>query len=237
MAKCFILATCVANVIPPFHFRDTIGYAHGMNLSEPASVLLSTGDAAVLSVLTRTTRPLSGREVAALSEANVSTAWRSLQRLADHGLLHVQEAGAGAALLYTLNREHLAVEAAQMLVTLRHRLIERLSVLIQGWTVLPRHASMFGSAVRGDGDTRSDIDILLIRQEKIRDEELWNTQINLLSQLVRGWTGNHAGISELTTVELERLVEERSPIIDELLRDAITLHGGSIRELIAVVTT
>ena len=72
-------------------------------------------------VLRRTTRPLTGREVARLarkgSEAGVR---KALARLTRHGLVHVEEAG--RASMHTLNREHLAVPALEVLATMRNEL-------------------------------------------------------------------------------------------------------------------
>lgn len=50
----------------------------------------------------RRDRPDRGhREVARLAGASQNASNLALRRLVDHGLVHVQEAGRGAALLYT----------------------------------------------------------------------------------------------------------------------------------------
>ncbi|HZJ09942.1 MAG TPA: nucleotidyltransferase domain-containing protein [Trueperaceae bacterium] len=208
-----------------------------MNLSEPATVLLTQGDAKALSVLAGTTRPLSGREIARLGGGNPATTWRSLTRLADHGLLHVQEAGAGAALLYVLNRDHLAADAVQTLVDLRGLLVDRLKAEVAQWKVPPLHASLFGSAARGDGNTSSDIDLFVVQPKVVEDEEKWGVQLERLAAAVLRWTGNHAAIAEVTVAQAAGMAQERRPIVNELLRDGVWLFGLPVRELLSEVST
>src|SRR5690554_4536803 len=98
---------CAALSTQVKRFSFTSCYLCLMNLSNPATVLLSDSDARVLKVLAGTTTPLTGRAIARLCGGVQSTTQRSLNRLAEHGLLHSQEIGAGAAVLYRLNSEHL----------------------------------------------------------------------------------------------------------------------------------
>ena len=101
----------------------------------------------------RTTRPLTGREVARLvrtgSQPTVNAA---LRRLTEEGILRAQEAG--NAYLHTFNREHLAAPAIELLAGIRTELERRLRAEIADWEIAPAHASVFGSAARGDGDAR-----------------------------------------------------------------------------------
>jgi hypothetical protein len=129
-------------------------------------------------------------------------------------------------MLYTLNRDHLAADAIITLTRLRSILIERLREHMAAWELQPIHASIFGSAARGDGDTESDIDILVIRPKDVEDEdELWRSQINSLAAAVHSWTGNHAGTAEIAERDLARLRRERPPVIKDVMADGITLVG------------
>lgn len=202
-----------------------------MNLSAPYEAVLDRSVGRALGVLAGTTRPLSGREVAALSHASSSTTWRVLQRLADHGLVRVQEAGSGAALLYSLNRNHLAAEPAIALFELRQRLFERLRRELSTWSALPVHASVFGSVARGDGSIRSDIDIFIVGPAPDDDETAWPVQLDRLSGLVFDWTGNRAGISDVSVAQLQRLLDERPLVVRELERDAVVVAGVQLDQL------
>ena len=202
-----------------------------VNLAHPWTLIRSPVDMEVLRVLRRTTRPLTGREVARLVRTGSQpTVNACLRRLADEGVVHAEEAG--NAYLYSFNREHLAAPAIDLLADMRGELERRLRAEIAEWEVAPAHLSIFGSAARGDGDTRSDIDIFIVRPARVPEaDERWRAQLERLSERVYGWTGNHAGMSEVGATEIRRLRRERPPIVAELGRDAITLAGPTPAEL------
>jgi DNA-binding transcriptional ArsR family regulator len=187
----------------------------------------------VLRVLRGTTRPLTGREVARLVRAGSQPAVNaSLRRLSEEGLVHAEEAG--NAYLYTLNREHLAAPAVQLLADIWPELLRRLRDEIADWQVAPVHLSIFGSAARGDGGTASDIDLFVVRPGDVPDDDArWRDQLDRLADHVLAWTGNHAGLSEVSERDVRRLRRERPPVVGELSRDAITIAGPEPAELFA----
>lgn len=56
-------------------------------------------------------------------------------------------------------------------MSLRHELIVSVAGEVQAWLTPPLHASIFGSFARGEGTVDSDIDILLLRPAKVREED------------------------------------------------------------------
>lgn len=204
----------------------------GMDLSRPWALIRSPLDMEVLLVLLGTMRPLTGREVARLVRAGSQPAVNAaLRRLTEHGLVRADEAG--NAYLYTLNREHLGAPAVEKLADIRAELERHIRAEIREWEIAPVHASVFGSAARGDGNTRSDIDIFVVRPGRVRaDDSRWRAQLERLSHRVYVWTGNHVGLSEVSAAEVRRLRRERPPIVDELLRDAITLVGAAPNDIL-----
>jgi predicted nucleotidyltransferase len=186
----------------------------------------------VLLVLRGTTRPLTGREVARLVRAGSQPAVNAaLRRLAEEGLVQAEEAG--RAYLYTFNREHLAAPAVELLADIRTELERRLRAELTEWEIAPAHISIFGSAARGDGDTRSDINIFVVRPTGVaEDDARWREQLERLSDHVRDWTGNHAALSVVSAADVRRLRRERPPIVEELRRDAITVAGPTPAELL-----
>jgi predicted nucleotidyltransferase len=203
-----------------------------MNLSRPYSAVLGGAlEGEVLSVLAGTTRPLTGRQIARLASHGSDRGVRlALNRLAQQGVVDAVEAP--PAVLYSLNRDHLAAPIALEIAGLRTELFRRLRAAIAEWQVPALHASMFGSAARGDGDARSDIDLLVVRPKGVDPEDAaWRDQLSNLSAAVERWTGNHAGMSEVGEEELSQLAIERPPIVEELERDAIALAGPEARQL------
>jgi predicted nucleotidyltransferase len=203
-----------------------------VNLSRPWAPIRSLIDMEVVLVLRGTTRPLTGREVARLARAGSQPAVNAaLRRLAEEGVVRAEEAG--NAYLYALNREHVAAPALELLADVRAEFERRMRAEITEWTVTPSHVSIFGSAARGDGDTRSDIDIFVVRPADVtEDDHGWRVQLERLSDRVHDWTGNHAAISEVSAADVRRLRRERPPVVDDLRREAITLTGPTPTELL-----
>lgn len=203
-----------------------------MDLTHPSAAILRDVDGAVLAVLAGTERPLTGREISRLAGRRSHSGVLSvLTRLSRHGLVDFQEAG--RALLYTLNREHLAAPAVDLLTSMRTQLFDRIRATVAGWEIAPLHLSVFGSAARGDGGIESDIDLFLVRREDIDPEDAaWLDQRAELANRVHRWSGNHAAISEVSEADLARLRRGRRPIVAALRRDAVVLVGPPIHALL-----
>lgn len=203
-----------------------------MNLSRPWALIRSPIDMEVLLVLCGTSRPLTGREVARLVRKGSQPAVNvALRRLAGEGVVSSEQAG--NAYLYTLNRNHLGAPAIELLAGIRAALEGRLRAEIADWQIAPDHASLFGSAARGDGDAVSDVDVFVVRPARVdEDEPRWRAQLERLSDHVYAWTGNHVGLSEVSATDVGRLRSERPPIVEELCRDAITLAGPPVAKLL-----
>jgi predicted nucleotidyltransferase len=197
-----------------------------MDVSRPYSAVCPTLDGDVLEVLAGTTMALTGRQVALLTgRKSHSGVLAVLNRLTEHGL--VSRIELNHAYLFALNRDHLAAPAVEILVGMRRALFEEIRNVIDDWSITPVHASLFGSAARGDGDTQSDFDLLVVRPDSVdEDESAWRSQIDNLVDLVRRRTGNQVSVIERDKSGMERLREAEPPILSELLADAIVFSGS-----------
>jgi predicted nucleotidyltransferase len=198
----------------------------------PSEAVVPTLDGPVLVTLARLNSPVSGRRVHQLcgmgSEAGVRNV---LNRLTHQGLVHASEAG--SAVLYALNRDHLAWPAVEALAGIRGELLARLRGEFGTWAPRARAAALFGSAARGDGNADSDIDILLIRQRRTNpDTEAWKAQTTKLRENVTAWTGNLCQLYDIGSDDLETHIRAGEPILAEWRRDAITLAGADLRRLL-----
>ena len=201
-----------------------------MDLSRPISTVIPTLDGPVLAVLARTKQPLTGRRVHQLAAIGSETGTRKvLRRLASTGLVTAEQVG--PSVQYSLNREHLAAAAVVELTSLRARLIRQVADAIGQWTQHPIHASIFGSAARGDGDLDSDIDLLIVHGFAHDPPPAWSEQVDELGDRVHAWTGNFMQTYELSTSELADHLRVGEPIVDEWLRDCITVYGLDFRRL------
>ncbi len=202
-----------------------------MDVSKPFAAISSGVDADVLVVLAGSTKARSGRELARRSGRSNTGVQHVLERLVEHGLVNREEVG--RTFLYELNRDHLLAPTVEQMANAHAELIQRLRDAISAWKVPPVHASLFGSAARGDGDTNSDVDLFIVRPAGVSpDDRAWRGQVDRLAGLVRRWTGNHAGIAEVPEDELPRLRRDRPPAVEKVQEDAVDLSGETIQRLL-----
>lgn len=197
-----------------------------MDVSRPYTAVCPTLDGDVLEVLAGTTMALTGRQVALLTgRKSHSGVLAVLNRLTEHGLVNRVELN--RAYLFALNRDHLAAPAVEILMGMRKALFKEIHDVIDDWSIAPVQVSLFGSAARGDGDTSSDFDLLIVRPDSVdEDEPAWRSQIDDLIDLVQRRTGNHVGVIERDESGMERLRVAEPPILSEMLADAIVLSGS-----------
>jgi predicted nucleotidyltransferase len=203
-----------------------------MDVARPASVVMAPGTAAVLHALAGTTRPVGIRELGRIAGVSPNRAHQVIRTLAEHGLVTVEDHA--ALRLCQLNRTHLLAEPVMALVDLRRRLFEFLTEEISSWEAHPLHASVFGSAARGDGDTSSDIDLLVICRDDV-DEETWDEQLYESGRRIYAATGNEPAWFSITTSDLARAVETDEPVVRDWQRDAVHLVGQRLTTLLRQV--
>lgn len=202
-----------------------------MDWSNPRAVITSRVTNEVACALATRVGPVTGREASRLvgrSEAGVRSA---LGALVESGL--VRAVPSSHAVLYEINREHLAYPAIALLADLRGALVGALRDAIAGWSVPPDGACLFGSVARGEAGPDSDLDVLLVRPAAVAESDpAWQAQVDDLHRRATGLTGNYASILQVGRRELPRLRRERPPIVAELERDAVHLAGQPIAELL-----
>jgi len=199
-----------------------------VDVSNGLSVVTPTLDAWVLRAIVQTTRPLSGRQVARLVEqGSLGGVQKALSRLVEQGIVLADVHP--SATFFTLNRDHLAARPVIELTQLATTLVERLAGFIQAWEVQPQHAYLFGSAARQDGDTSSDIDILLVHAGGPKKPTMaWAQQVDDLATKIRQWTGNDVGILDISDLDLDRMQVNKEAILDSWHRDGILLAGEEL---------
>ncbi len=202
-----------------------------MDVGKPFNTISRGVELDVLVALAGSTEPMSGRDLARRTGRSNTGVHHVLDHLVEHGLVNRGEAG--RTFLYTLNRDHLLAPTVEAMAQAGHELVRRLRDEIAAWHIAPLHASLFGSAARGDGDATSDIDLLLVRPRRVdAEDQSWRKQVDELARSVWRWTGNKAGIVEIAESELPRLRKQRPAVVEEVMDDAIDLFGEPTRKLL-----
>lgn len=203
-----------------------------MYLSQPLSSISPSLDADVLTVLTRTNAPLTGRGIVSLARRGSQQGIQAiLDRLVDEGLVDAQPAG--KAVLYTLNYDHLLAELLVAIASTRETLLDRIRAGVSSWPIPALHVSLFGSMARGEAGPGSDIDLLVVRGEDVNaDGAGWAVQLVELEERVRRWTGNPLSWFEITQAGLAAAVRDGEPVVESWRADSVHLAGTRLAQLL-----
>lgn len=202
-----------------------------MDMSEPATVVASSGTAAVLRVLAGAEQGFTIRELGRLAGVSHGRAAQVVRNLSRHGVVLTQVQGRSQ--LCSLNRDNVATPLLIDLTRLRTTAFDRLRQLIDAWLVPAVHASIFGSTARGDGDVNSDIDVLVIRPDHLQpDDEQWVAQLQETADSAYRLTGNALAWFEISRHDLHGAVTAGEAIVHEWRREAVHLAGERLRDLI-----
>jgi hypothetical protein len=204
-----------------------------VDLHDPARAVLAPATSAVLRVLVMAPDArFTMRELASVAGVSHNATQTVVHRLGEHGLILTTPVG--RAVLCSFNRAHLAADALASLVTLRARLLQVLAEEVGAWSMAPVHASLYGSAARGDGTTASDLDLLVVRPDLLDAgaEEAWEDQLGASSGRLRLATGNPVNYLDMTPEGLQEAARTGEPIVDSWRRDAVHLFGQRLDTLL-----
>ena len=196
-----------------------------MNLNRPLTSLIPSLEGEVLTVLAGAEASFTGNQVhkiiGAYSDRGVRDA---LKRLCAQGIVISQSAG--AADLYTLNQSHLLANYIKRIANVRTEFFDLLSREVDSWRLKPDCAAVFGSTVRKDMTTDSDIDIFISRPSTVEfGESSWRAQITKLALMGEKLTGNHFQIFELGNSEIDQELKVKGGVIYSIIDDGVVFHG------------
>jgi len=196
-----------------------------MELEHPLGVITPTLDGSILGVLARANSAFTGRQISIMVGRSESGTRNTLQRLCREGI--VVQQGAGQATLYQLNRDHLAAPHIEALARLKSELLDRMRTTFEHWSTPPIYAALFGSAARGDMRPTSDLDLFIVRPDKIGAEDtvIWDDNLLSLVANVARWTGNDTRPFELSESEVTAGLRQGRKVLSEVARDAVNIYG------------
>ena len=194
-----------------------------MLFRSPISAIIPTLEGAVLEALERTSEPLTLSQVHTLiGKGSLSGIRKALVRLVASGVVHIS----GSPPRYVLNRDHVTYPAVSNLVGARATLIQRIREAVAEWPQSPVLVGVFGSFARGEGDSTSDIDLLVIGEPDPAD-------VTDLALAVERWTGNDAQIVVLTPGEFHDVRATEEAIVKSWEEDLIVI-AGTVQRLVEV---
>lgn len=187
-----------------------------MDVSLPITTVVPSLDGPVLTALAATTTPMGLATIHARAGRGSKSGIRSvLVRMVAEGLVLDVPGG------YVLNRDHLAAPAIESLASLHGELVDRIRQAVEEWPVPPAVVGLFGSAARRDGDSHSDIDVVVVSEDPQLAE-----RVDALAGQIRRWTGNRAHVAGRTPTEVARLRRAKEPILAEWTNDLVVVAGN-----------
>lgn len=194
-----------------------------MDFSRPMSVITPTVDGDVLTALAQADASFTpGRLHKVIGRHSEDGVRRALRRLVRQGV--VEDQAAGKAMLYRLNREHLAARSIIDLASLWETFVARLGERFLMWSVQPRVAVLFGSVARGAMELDSDVDIFVVRPTDAPASDGWDSDVRSLEDDATRWTGNDVRVLEMTEAHVERHGADE-PVLRDILSEGVRLAG------------
>ena len=128
--------------------------------------------------------------------------------------------------------EHLASRAILMMADLRHAFLEELRESAQRLDPPPANVTLFGSFARGDDDSQSDVDVVVVRPSSIDEDDVrWADSLAHWQAHVRRISGNAVARLEVAEGEAPKLAKSRRPLWQAIRREGIVLRGRRLSEL------
>ncbi|MFF1829006.1 nucleotidyltransferase domain-containing protein [Paenarthrobacter sp. NPDC058040] len=142
---------------------------------------------------------------------------KALVRLVEQGI--VVEKLAGRTHTYSLNQDHLLADYVKSMASAKELLSERTKQTVRAWEFRPIVVTIFGSAVRNDMRTDSDIDLFIALPDAV-DELQAETRIADLAAGLSAWTGNDTRPLVYRESEVAP-----APIFDSIVSEGQTIYG------------
>jgi len=185
-----------------------------MMFNLPFSGLIPGAKGAVLAVLLRTGKPMTGRYLSAMVGEGHSL-WavqNALKELVSIGLVEVEIIGRST--LHQLNDQHALAPVLREMAYPVEVLTRVVSEASEGADAV----ILFGSIARGEADAASDIDLAVIAHEG------WNGRLALQDAVWQG-LGNNCDVLVFTPDELLQRADAE-PVVAAIIRDGIPLVGA-----------
>lgn len=108
----------------------------------------------------------------------------------------------------------------------------RLHTWLESATPAPVSVILFGSFTRHDGDSSSDVGVLIVRPDVVDPEgEEWEELRTSLAQHLERWCGNECQIVDLSLAEIQEAHVSEQPLVASLLAGGHCVFGSPLEEL------
>jgi len=196
-----------------------------VNLSSPLTSLIPSLEGEVLTILAGAEVDFTGQQVhKVLGKNSRPGVNRVLQKLSAQGIVNMR--ASGNSNLYELNREHILAKYIIAIANSREDFYQFITQEVSLWELHPECVAVFGSAVRGDMTSQSDVDIFISRPKEIEFvDEAWRQQLSNFASRVRKLTGNSVQMFELGEDDIKRELAVEGGVIYPIKKQGVIIYG------------
>jgi len=196
----------------------------------PVQAVIPGAQGRVLAVLANTSAELSLSTLARLADVSVAQVSRLMPRLVELGLVERREVPPSS--LFRLVREHVATQAVLELAGVRSTALRQLREAASTITPEPLSVVVFGSFARGEADSESDIDVVIVRAETDDgDDKRWSDSLESWRRRARGITGSNIEVLETSAREAAGKLRGRSDLWRDIRRDGVIIYGAELDQV------
>ena len=166
------------------------------------------------------TKTFTSRELAKHINVSHTAVLKSLTDLQGMNIIKVESHGTSN--LITLNKESYLYNELKKLFDFEHETLQNLKAELQEISIKAKSVVLFGSVVKKKEKFNSDIDLLIITQNKLRANEIIAKKQEIFSKKF----GNVISAYIMTENEFKR--KRNAPFVKDLLKDYIVIHGKKL---------
>ena len=186
---------------------------------------------AALRILMDAARPLSGREIARLSQMNHRSCLKALTRLEHIGFVNRNRGGRDH--LFTINREHrLWHEGILPMLEIERRHLGRLAKrLRKELSIHVESAILYGSSVMKRDMHDTTVELCLVINNRMTEREI-RSHLNIITPIVWNRYGAKLNAVIFTESDFVRRAKRGQVPVQTILKEGQVISGKTFRELI-----
>jgi len=203
-----------------------------MDFVHPVQTVIPGVQGRILAVLAETTGQLNLRTIAAIADVSEAQVSRILPGLVEVGLVERSEAPPSA--LFRLVRDHIVAGPILALSRSRDRMIRQMRQIAESLPVAPASVVVFGSFARGQADTQSDIDTLIVRPSSVNEaDEAWSAAVQQWIDRVSDVSGNRVEVLEVDENDVPTRLDSGRSVWQNIRRDGLIIHGAPLNSFVS----
>jgi predicted nucleotidyltransferase len=201
-----------------------------MDFRQPVAALIPGAHGKLLGVLASMTGELSIRTLARLADVSPAQASRVLPELERQGFVERREVP--PAVLFRLTPGHLATAFLRDFANARQRVIGEIGELARQIDPPAVSVVIFGSFARATADAESDIDLMVIRPDRVdEDADPWGESVETFRRSVEALSGNSVDLLEVAESRAAEALATRTGLWEAIATEGVTVLGTDLPSL------